>query len=97
MELIGAVQAIVKGNDEATSWPWDAVVLDQTMVTLNGLETLKQLPCAFKKHVPIIMYSTEDSLLEDYMKHGAVGYMEKKPGSHKNIVERLKELAVPLQ
>ena len=86
------VEAVVKLMSEGVDWPWDAVVLDQTMETLDGLPALQLLPSAFKDQVPITMYSTEDSKLEQYLAAGAVGYMEKKPGSHKRLVARVGEL-----
>ena len=64
------------------------------MEILNGLATLRQLPSDFKQKVPITMYSTEDSLRQAYLDAGAVGYIEKRPGSHSAIVTRMKELLV---
>jgi len=74
------------------TWPFDAVVLDQTMETLDGLPTLKRLPQSFKADVPIIIYSTEDSLQEQYLAAGAVQYVEKRPGSHRAICAVLGQL-----
>ena len=90
-ELVAAVEE--QATNEA--WTWDAIVLDQTMETLDGLPTLEMLPWSFKKAVPIIMYSTEDSLQEKYISAGAACYLEKRPGSHNSIVATLKELLEP--
>ena len=88
-ELVVAVELLTRTGAD---WPWDAVVLDQTMEFLNGLPTLQRLPEEFKSQVPITMYSTEDSLQADYLSAGAVGYVEKRPGSHVAVIARLKEL-----
>jgi CheY-like chemotaxis protein len=85
------VESVDKINPQC-NWPWDAVILDQTMEKLDGLPTLHRLPDKFKAAVPIIVYSTEDSLKEQYLAAGAAVYMEKKPGSHKSVVAQLEEL-----
>lgn len=87
-ELLAAVEQITTQGCP----PWDAIILDQTMVTLDGLPTLERLPAAFKKQVPIIMYSTEDGVQDRCVAAGAVQYLEKRPGSHQAIVQVLKTL-----
>ena len=64
------------------------------MVVLDGLPTLKGLSQSFefKTDVPIIIYSTEDSLQEQYLAAGAVRYVEKCPGSHSAICAVLGQL-----
>ena len=94
-ELLAALEQHT--GKESDGWSWDAVVLDQTMATLDGLPTLERLPERFKTEVPIVLYSTEDSLQERYLAAGATCYVEKRPGSHKTILEVLTRLLVQLQ
>merc|ERR1711865_610512 len=93
IDLVEAVDQLMRDRPNF-GWPWDAVVLDQTMERLNGLPALEQVRCEFKQAVPIVIYSTEDGLVENYLAAGAVTYMEKKAGSHKHLVARLHEIVL---